>query len=133
MHEGGAFLFQYLRGFLMTKFEKRGFSCRTDGEKLLLKLSKQFYEKPAVMAAAYKFTHKCIILIEPLEEGYVGVWFQAKTNESSDTIPDLINDFCNEVLDQQVRIDLEKRYGHLRDTIVKHAFLPFESSSESHK
>jgi His-Xaa-Ser system protein HxsD len=117
----------------MTNFEKKGFFKIIDGEKLLLKLSKQFYEKPAVMAAAYKFTHKCIILIEPLEEGYVGVWFQAKNNESLDMVPDLINDFCNEVLDQQVRLDLEKRYGNLRDTIVKRAFLPIESSSKNQK
>ena len=117
----------------MANFEKRGFFSKIDGEKFLLKLSKQFYEKPAVMAAAYKFTDKCVILIEPLEEGYVGVFFQAKNNENPDMIPDLINDFCNEVLDQQVRLDLEKRYGSLRDTIVKHAFLPFESSSKNHK
>ena len=114
----------------MTNFEKKGFFKMIDGEKLLLKLSKQFYEKPAVMAAAYKFTNKCVISIEPLEQGYVGVWFQAKNNENSDIIPDLVNDFCNEVLDQQVRLDLEKRFGTLRDTIVKHAFQPIESISK---
>ena len=117
----------------MDNFEERGFFKKIDGGKLLLKLSKQFYEKPAVMAAAYKFTHRCIILIEPIEEGYVGVWFQAKNNEGLDMIPDLINDFCNEVLDQQVRLDLEHRYGNLRDMIVKHAFLPIESSSKTQK
>jgi len=114
----------------MANFEERGFFKKIDGEKFLLKLSKQFYEKSAVMAAAYRFTNKCIILIEPLKEGYVGVWFQAKNNENSDMIPDLVNDFCNEVLDQQVRLDLEKRYGTLRDTIVKHAFQPIESISK---
>jgi His-Xaa-Ser system protein HxsD len=123
---GGAFLFWNQRRVLMTNLERRGVFSRTDGEKFLLKLSKQFYERPAVMAAAYKFTDRCTIIIEPLEEGYVGVWFQAKNNEGLDMIPDLINDFCNEVLDQQVRLDLEKRYGNLRDTIVKHAFQPLE-------
>ena len=117
----------------MPNFERKGFFTRVDGEKFLLKLSKQFYEKAAVIAAAYKFTHKCTILIEPLEEGYVGVFFQPKNNESADTIPDLVNEFCNEVLDQQVRLDLEKRYGNLRDIIVRHAFLPFESPSKNHK
>ena len=117
----------------MTNFERRGFFTKVDGEKFLLKLSKQFYEKPAVVAAAYKFTHKCTVLIELLEEGYVGVWFQAKNNESPDMLPDLINDFCNEVIDQQVRLDLDKRYGSLRDTIFKHAFLSIESSSKKQK
>jgi His-Xaa-Ser system protein HxsD len=109
----------------MISSEKIGFWSKIDEEKFLLKLSEKLYEKPAVMAAAYKFTDKCVILIEPVEEGYVGVFFQAKNNENPDMIPDIINDFCNEVLDQQVRLDLEKRYGGLRDTIVKHAFQPW--------
>jgi His-Xaa-Ser system protein HxsD len=108
----------------MSDFEKRGFVSKIEGEKFLLKLSKQFYEKPAVMNAAYKFTNKCSILIEPLEEGYVGVWFKAKDGQDPEIIPNFLNDFCNEVIDQQVRLDLEKRYGSLRDTIVKHAFQP---------
>ncbi len=117
----------------MDNLEERGFFKKIDGGKMLLKLSEKFYEKPAVMAAAYKFTDKCIILIEPIEEGYMGVWFQGKKNEDSDMVPDVINDFCNEVLDQQVRLDLEKRYGNLRDTIVKHAFLPVLNTSKNQK
>lgn len=108
----------------MDDYEKRGSVSKVDNEKFLLKLSKKFYEKSAVMNAAYKFTHKCFIFIEPLEEGYVGVWFKAKDGQESEKIPDLLNDFCNEVLDQQVRLDLEKRYGGLRDAIVNHAFQP---------
>lgn len=108
----------------MDDYEKRGFVSKVENGKFLLKLSKKFYEKSAVMNAAYKFTHKCFILIEPLEEGYVGVWFKAKDGQDPGVIPDLLDDFCNEVLDQQVRLDLEKRYGSLRDAIVKHAFQP---------
>lgn len=108
----------------MDDYEKRGFVSKVENGKFLLKLSKKFYEKSAVMNAAYKFTHRCFILIEPLEEGYVGVWFKAKDGQAPGIIPDFLNDFCNEVLDQQVRLDLEKRYGSLRDAIVKHAFQP---------
>ena len=110
----------------MDDYEKRGSVSKVDNGRFLLKLSKKFYEKPAVMNAAYKFTHKCFILIEPLEEGYVGVWFKAKGGQDPGVIPALLDDFCNEVLDQQVRLDLEKRYGSLRDGIVKHAFQPLE-------
>ena len=117
----------------MNDHEKKGFVSKIDGGKFLLKLSKRFYEKSAVMNAAYKFTHKCFILIEPLEEGYVGIWFQAKDGQEPEMIPDLLNDFCNEVLDQQVRLDLEKRYGSLRDTIVKHAFQPLADLSKNHR
>lgn len=34
--------------------------------------------------------------------------------------------FKNDVLDQQIRIDLQKEFGSLRDTIVKYAFFPAE-------
>ena len=108
----------------MDAYEKRGFVSKIDGERLLLRLSKQFYEKSAVMNAVYKFTHKCFILVEPLEEGFVGVWFKAKDGQEPGTMSDLLHDFCNEVLDQQVRLDLEKRYGNLRDAILNHAFQP---------
>jgi His-Xaa-Ser system protein HxsD len=108
----------------MDAHDKKGFVSKIDGGKLLLKLSKQSYENSAVMNAAYKFTHKCSILIEPLEEGYVGVWFKAKDGQDPGMMSDLLHDFCNEVLDQQVRLDLEKRYGSLRDAIVNHAFQP---------
>jgi len=114
----------------MSDYEKRGFVSKIEGGKFLLKLSKKFYEKSAVMNASYKFTHKCFILIEPLEEGYVGVWFKAKDGQDPETIPDLLNDFCNEVIDQQVRLDLEKRYGGLRDAIVNHAFQPLGNVSK---
>jgi His-Xaa-Ser system protein HxsD len=117
----------------MDDYEKRGFMSMIDGGKVLLKLSKQFYEKSAVMNAAYKFTHKCFILIEPLEEGYVGVWFKVKDDQDPGMIPDLLHDFCNEVLDQQVRLDLEKRYGSLRDAIVNHAFQPLGMSLKTNE
>lgn len=34
--------------------------------------------------------------------------------------------FKNEVYDQQIRLDLQKEFGALRDTIVKYAFFPAE-------
>jgi His-Xaa-Ser system protein HxsD len=117
----------------MNNHEKEGFAVKVDKEKLLVKLSKQFYEKHAVFSAAYKFTNKCFILIEPLEDNYVGVFFQPKQGESPEMLSLLLHEYCNEVLDQQLRLDLEKRYGNLRDTLVKHAFLPFEGSSENNK
>jgi His-Xaa-Ser system protein HxsD len=82
------------------------------------------------MAASYKFTDKCVVLIRPLEEGYVGIYFQAKEEQSVEEIPRLLREYCNEVLDQQVRLDLEKRYGSLRDTIFNFAFCPIEKYKE---
>lgn len=112
---------------------RKGIISEIDSSEILLKLSKQFYERSAVLNAAHKFTNKCFIRIEPLEEGFVGIWFKAKEGQNPQMLQNILDDFCNEVLDQQVRLDLEKRYGGLRDIIVKHAFLPIESLPKDDK
>ncbi len=39
-----------------------------------------------------------------------------------------IKDICNDFIDQQVRIDTEKQFGHIRDLIVEEAFKPVNQS-----
>lgn len=114
----------------MKEHNTKGIIKEIDSNIFLLRLSKEFYEKDAVMRAAYKFTHKCIVLIEPMEEGFVGVFFKPKTGQSIKDIPELLEDYCNEVLDQQVRLDLERKFGNLRDIIYTHAFLPILTKEE---
>lgn len=99
------------------------FIVETEQGVFFVKLQKSFYEQEAVMQAAYKFTDSCYIKIDAVENGYVGIWFKAKPE--ADLNPDLLLcEYCNEVLDQQVRLDLEKRYGKIRDTIYRFAFEP---------
>lgn len=102
-----------------------------EGNRLLLKLSKKVYEKEAIFAAAYKFTNHSAILIEPIEDTYVGVYFEPKENQTQDELKRVAFDFCNEVIDQQVRLDLEKRYGNIKEIIVKHSFSPLKSIKEA--
>jgi len=94
--------------------------------KLLVILYKAFYQKEAVFAAAYKFTGLCTIYIEPIDEKSVGIYFKSK-NDKNVELKNIAHEFCNEVLDQQVRLDLEQRYGNIRDLIVRHAFSPIKN------
>lgn len=94
-----------------------------------VKLAKAFYEREAVFHAAYKFQDRFYIRIEPVEEGYVGVWFERKENTEFDAEVAL-KEFCNEVLDQQVRLDLDKRYGTLREAIYEQAFRPIRKAGK---
>ena len=41
-----------------------------------------------------------------------------------DEVKKLLGEFCNEALDIQIRLDLEKRFGNLREVIYEHAFSP---------
>ena len=97
-----------------------------EDNKLLIKLCKKFYEKDAIFAAAHKYTDRCIILIEPIEDNYVGVYFEPKENQSKSKLEEIAKEYCNEVLDQQVRLDVEARAGNIREVIVKHAFSPLK-------
>ncbi len=92
--------------------------------KMLLKLNKEIYEKDAVLAAAYKFTNKCSILIEPFDEYTVAVYFERENGKIDLKL--ISKQFCNEVLDQQVRLDVERRYGNIRELIYRQAFSPIK-------
>lgn len=108
-----------------TTQNERPFITETEPGVFFVKLRKAYYEQEAVMQASYKFTNACYVKIDAVEEGYVGIWFKAKSQVNID--PDLLLcEYCNEVLDQQVRLDLEKRYGKLRDTIYQFAFAPIK-------
>ena len=111
----------------------RGVFTEIEEGKILVSLTKAFYEKDAVFAAAHKLTDRFAILIEPIDEKTVGVYFQSKTKDGTnkEELYQAAQEFCNEVLDQQVRIDIEASYGPIRDMIVKQAFSPISLSELS--
>ncbi len=96
---------------------------------MLVRLEKSFYEKPAVFAASYKFTGQCIINVQSVDETHVGVFFESETLPEEELLG-VAKRFCNEVLDQQHRVDLNKKFGYLRDLIVEHAFSPIVNLKE---
>lgn len=110
--------------------KEQSFIIQTEPGVFLVKLKKAFYEQEAVMQASYKFTEHCFVKIDALEEGYVGVWFKSKP-ETHINPELLLCEYCNEVLDQQVRLDLEKQYGSIRNTLYNFAFMPIKDRIES--
>lgn len=90
----------------------------------LVRLKKEFYEKDAVMMAANKFSSKCYIKIDAIENGYVGVWFKLKYEVNPELVQKMLEEFCNEAMDIQIRLDLERRFGNLREIIYQKAFSP---------
>lgn len=100
---------------------------------ILIKLDKSLYEKEAIMAAAYKMTNFCYIIVKPLENNRLGVYFEPKSNQNENKLKLIAKNYCNEVLDQQIRLDVEKRYGNIRDLLVKQAFSPIENIKDKIK
>ena len=79
------------------------------------------YDKEALVVACYKFTDRFFVH-QQTERGVVTVVFESKDNNivSAETV----KQFCNELIDQQIRYNTNLQFGHIRDLIVEEAFKP---------
>jgi His-Xaa-Ser system protein HxsD len=88
-------------------------STRLDDNAVAFLLHNEFYENEVIRAASYSFAERCSILMRPADDWEIEIVFEPITgiNCSLETIA---REFCNEVLDRQVRLDIEKRHGRTR-------------------
>jgi His-Xaa-Ser system protein HxsD len=87
-------------------------------------LSKAIYEKEAVLAAIYALSGLCRDRLEPAQAGYVKVTLEFLEPDTDAVMVE--NRFMNELIDQQLRLELERRYGAIRRLIVQQAFAPLD-------
>jgi His-Xaa-Ser system protein HxsD len=100
---------------------RNGLSSQIDADRILLRLDESLYSREAIINASYKFTDACAVRVDSGDSRNVDVQIRRRDG-SVDNLGVIADNFCNEVLDQQVRLNLEKRYGRLREIIVEHAF-----------
>jgi len=100
--------------------------------RLVFRISKALYEKEAIFAATYALSAQCRNRIEPEPEGYVTVTLEPLDGQAED-LDVLEHRFTTEIVDQQFRLDLERRFGGLRRLIVQHAFSPLAHLQEEVK
>lgn len=92
-----------------------------DNDKFQIVVDMSLYAKESLVAACYKFTDRFYIY-QQAEDGNILVVFESKdSNAVTDTI---VKQFCNELIDQQVRYNTNQQFGHIRDLIVEEAFKP---------
>jgi His-Xaa-Ser system protein HxsD len=65
--------------------------------------------------------------MEPISEGFVAVTFIKKN--SSNANDEMIYNFSNRVIDYQIRKNLDKESGKIRDIIVEYAYSPLKKNS----
>lgn len=87
-------------------------------------VSTSIYALEAVHAATYNFIDRYHVLTTPEAEGSVIVVFEAK--EKGGNIEEDLKEFANTLLDHQVRLQLDRTNGKVRDLIVAHAFSPMD-------
>jgi len=96
-----------------------------ENNNILLEIDNTIYDVKAILKAAYKFTDKCHIHNENLSAGVIGVYFELK-NDIDTSLEQIVSEFRNELIDQQIRVNIEKEYGKIRDELVRRAFSPVE-------
>ncbi len=100
-------------------------TTKLDDGRLLLSINKDMYDNESVLRAAHKFTPHCYLHVEALSPTIIGVYFKSKEGSQA-AMEEIVDGFCNELIDEQVRTGVEKACGQIRDQIVKKAFAPVE-------
>ncbi|MCX5831346.1 MAG: His-Xaa-Ser system protein HxsD [Deltaproteobacteria bacterium] len=104
------------------------FICDSGSGRGNITVSTSVYNLEVIRSASYQFTGSYHVLITPNTDNSVTVIFEAK-DKAKDVSEDL-KDFVNTLIDHQVRLQLDKADGKIRDLIVAHAFSPLDLNKE---
>lgn len=94
---------------------------KLENEKFQVVVDMSIYTKESLVAACYKLTDRYYIHQQTTGNNIVVVFESKEGNAVSYSI---VKQFCNELIDQQVRYNTNKQFGHIRDLIVEEAFKP---------
>lgn len=111
----------------MAKMEQINFPIVRVGENIFqIQISINLYAKEAINAVCYKYTGLCFVHQE-LKDEIIIVTLEAK--EGNSLSEQTSKQFCNDLIDQQIRFDTEQKFGHIRDLIVEEAFKPVNKNN----
>lgn len=92
-------------------------------DKFQVSVDMSLYVKEVLTAAIYIFyIHQ---QTDANNQTLVNVIFESKDNNK--VTEDVPKQFCNELIDQQIRYNTNAQFGHIRDMIVQEAFKPVTS------
>ena len=92
--------------------------CHPEGAVVVLDAN--VYRLSAVKKAAYKFGNKFHCLISTQDDASISVVLKSKAQ--FDDLEHLAGEFCNEVLDQDLRENIAEQTEALRNLLLAHAF-----------
>ena len=98
-------------------------SCVTqlDENRFRVDVDATLYAKEAIVATLYKYTEKYYIH-QQTKDNFIEIIFENKAENI--VTAEIAKQFCNDLIDQQVRYNTEQQFGHIRDLIVEEAFKP---------
>ena len=95
---------------------------KLENDKFQVSVDLALYSKDVITAAIYKFSHLFYIHQQTDNSNLVLVIFESK--DGNIITVDIPKRFCNELIDQQLRHNVNEQFGHIRDMIVEEAFKP---------
>ena len=81
----------------------------------------KLYEKDALLNTVYKYSQKAYFKLEDNGKG-ISVYVVFKETMDVDGAKKIVNDFYNELADQQLRLSLDNRTGYIKKLIYEKAF-----------
>ncbi len=101
---------------------------RIDDEGLKVELPLRLFAWEAILAAVYPFTDRCFIFPKLTDAETVSVLFEPKA-ETTILLTEVAQTFFNGLIDQQLRFQLNREFGPIRNAIVQSAFTPVSKPS----
>lgn len=108
-----------------------GFITVIDSDHANIIIDSSLYDMEAINAASYAFTSNYYILVTRKGDTSVNVIFELKNKAFRRDISEDIKEFVNTVIDHQIRLQLDRANGKIRDLIVAHAFSPLDLHKET--
>lgn len=105
---------------------------RISEEHIRLNLDVSLYSRDAILSTAYIFTDRCYIHLLSYGDKVAQLDFLRKKDDKHD-LELLINDFLNQLIDQQLRVRIHNETKDIKKMIVAEAFAPLENISKSEK
>ena len=108
----------------MSKYMHKIPIIRLDNKRYKLMIDSTIYSKEAIIEALYDNSHK-FYAYQMKNEGndnLIDILFEQKKNCALDK--EIILDFINNLIEHQLRYNINKQFSHIRDAIVQEAFKP---------
>ncbi len=98
------------------------FTLALDDRSLGLLLSEDLYPLDAIYGAAYLFVDRCYLYFDRPADKQVQVRFRAKSDAGDTDLEAIAGEFCNELLNQVVRLQVGESTRTLREYYLARAF-----------
>ena len=93
-----------------------------DGDSLVLVIDTRIYSLEAIKKSAYKFADRAAVILQEKPDQKIAVVFNFSGAHGKADPERVIGDFCNELLDQDLREIIKRETTPVRNLILAHAF-----------